>query len=372
MIASTYLTAEKKALPGKNVCLYDAARETNHFCHHPALGVFQGRLYAMWSNGRKGEDEIGQRVLYARSADGENWSAPRVLCEPFKGTRGPTTLTAAGFYAREEQLCAYVASYEYESLEPTFDKHGCSRLGSGCVRTALYALTSGDGESFSAPLNMNVPLCPNYGPRRLSSGRLLMTGNWAHAYTDDQSGLSGWTLRGFCPDALLPERPPRDDPSFFWKVSKAMGLSGALCEGAFVETADGVLHMLHRSYGPTLFESGSADGGEYWSLPEPATFPNGNSKFWLGRLPDGRYAYVGNPGPDSSRCPLVLSLSKDGLTFDMHYLIETEKTARKFPGIYKGGIYGYPDAAVFGGALYVVCSRWKEDILVRKIPLELV
>ena len=369
MISSTYLTAEKKTLSGGNVLLYDAALQKNHFCHHPALGVFKDRLYAMWSNGPDGEDEIGQRVLYEVSEDGENWSAPRVLTEAFEGERSLNTLTAAGFYAFGGRLTAYVGAYEYENLEPFYDAHGYARIGSSCVRTALYALTSEDGEHFSAPVSMGVPLCPNYGPRRLASGRLLMTGNWAHAYTDDESGLSGWTLRGFCPDELLPERPARDDPSFFHKVSAAMGLDGALCEGAFVQTPDGVLRMLHRSYRPILFESDSTDEGEHWSVPQKTDFPNGNAKFWLGRLPDGRYAYVGNPGPDTIRCPLVLSLSNDGLTFDTHYLIETEKTTRKFPGIYKGGMYGYPDAVVWRDALYVICSLWKEDILVRKIPL---
>ena len=371
MISSTYLTAEKTPLAGEKVCLYDANRETNHFCHHPALGVFNGKLYAMWSNGKDGEDEIGQRVLYAVSEDGVHFSAPRVLCEAFMGEKTPVTLTAAGFYAANGRVNAYVAAYEYEHLEAFKDKHGNARLGSGCVRTALYALTSADGETFSAPRSLGVPLCPNYGPQRLRSGRLLMTGNWAHAYTDDENGLTGWRLRGFCADESLLEQPVRDDPSYFWSVSKAMGLPGSLCEGAFIEDQDGALHMLYRGYGPVLYQTDSLDGGESWSYPEKTDFPNGNSKFWLGRLPDGRCVYIGNPGPDTDRCPLVLSLSEDGRAFTKHFLLETERVPRKFAGIYKGGMYGYPHAAVFQNALYVIYSLWKEDIIVQKISLDL-
>lgn len=369
-IQTTYVSGAGRPLAGQRICLYDAAHHRHHFCHHPALGTFRGRLYAMWSNSLEGEDEIGQRVLYAVSGDGLRWSEPRVLCEAFPGKRGPVTLTAAGFHTDGERLVAYVAAYEYADQSLTADKHGRTRRGSGCVDTACYALVSEDGEGFGVPQNLQLPLCPNFGPQRLRSGRLLMCGNWAHAYTDDPAGLTGWTLRGFCPEALLPERPARDDPSYFWQVSKAMGLPGALCEGAFLEETDGVLHMLHRSYGPSLFASDSLDGGESWSRPEATAFPNGNAKFFLGRLPDGRCAFVGNPGPDTSRCPLVLSLAEKDMRFTTHYLLESQPVSRKFDGIHKGGMYAYPHALVFDGALYVIYSVWKEDIRLARIPLE--
>ena len=370
-ICTTYADAPHMPLAGQRICLYDASHDQHHFCHHPALGSFRNRLYAMWSNGLEGEDEIGQRVLYAVSDDGLRWSEPMVLCEAFPGKQGPVTLTAAGFHTDGQRLVAYVAAYEYADQGVTADKHGRTRKGSGCVDTACYALVSEDGARFSAPQDLRLPLCPNFGPQRLQSGRLLMTGNWAHAYTDDPAGLTGWTLRGFCPEDMLPERPARDDPSYFWQVSKAMGLPGALCEGAFLQGPDGTLHMLHRSYGPCLFASDSADGGESWSRPVATAFPNGNAKFWLGRLPDGRYVFVGNPGPDTSRCPLVLSLAGEDMAFTAHYLLESQPVSRKFDGIHKGGMYAYPHALAFDGALYVIYSVWKEDIRLARVPLAL-
>ena len=367
-VRSTYPVAPHKTLEPEQSCLSDAALHPWHFCHHPALGVFRGRLYAMWSNGREGEDEIGQRVLYAVSADGKSWSAPKALCEAFYGVKGINTLTAAGFHVYDGVLTAYVGAYEYACMERLTDSHGFSRVGSQCVDTRLYALTSTDGETFSPPRDLGVALCPNYGPRKLKDGRLLMTGNWAHAYTDDPAGLRGWTLRGFCSDPSPLEEPVRDDPGYFWKVSSAMGFPNALCEGAFLE-ADGRIHMLHRSYGSILYESDSTDGGETWSVPEPTEIPNGNAKFWLGTLPDGRYIYIGNPGPGTSRCPLALSLAGEDMVFDTHALIESRPISRKFPGMYKGGMYGYPHAVVYEDGLYVIYSVWKEDIRIARVPL---
>ena len=368
-IYSDYLSASHEPLAGERTCLYDAALNEWRFCHHPALGAFGNRLFAMWSNGPNGEDELGQRVMYASSEDGRRWSTPRILCEAFEGRRMQRVLTAAGFHACGGKLAAYIGAYEYRSLEETTDRSGRTRQGRDCVETALYAMVTQDGEHFCAPMDLQVPICPNYGPQPLQSGRLLLTGNWAHAYTDDPFGLTGWTLRGFCRDTGLLEKPVRDDPSYFWRVSRAMGLEGALCEGAYLQGADGVIHMLHRSYGQWLFESDSADGGETWSHPEMTRFPNGNSKFFLGRLPDGRCIYIGNPALNADRCPLVLSIAEADMRFERHYLLESQPTRRKFNGFAKGGMYAYPHALCHGDSLYVIYSLWKEDVYVLRIPL---
>lgn len=371
-ISSSWLTAEKRVLEGTRSRLYDASEHEWHFCHHPALGVFNGRLYAMWSNGRVGEDEPGQRVLYAVTSDGDHWSAPQVLCASWPGSQGyEKTLTAVGFYAYEETLNAYIASYEYESYELVTDSQGNARNGKLCCNPMLYVMTSRDGEHWSEPQSLDLPLAVVCGPRKLRSGRLLMEGNWAHAYTDDPSGLSGWKFAGYCPDDVELEKPLRDDPTYFWKVAKAMNLEGHLCEGSFIEEKDGTLHMMYRStFRPLLlWQTDSTDGGEHWSLPEKTDFPNGESKFHMEQLPDGRWAYVGNPEQDMSRCPLVVSISEDdGMTFTRHYMIETERVSRKFPGLYKGGIYGYPHMTVYGDSLYVIYSIWKEDVAVHRIP----
>ena len=368
-IHSNYLSASHVPLACEKTCLYDAALNEWHFCHHPALGVLGDKLFAMWSNGPEGEDEPGQRVMYAVSEDGRRWSDPQILCEAFYGKKMRNVLTAAGFHTYGNKLIAYMGAYEYRTMDEISDRSGMKRYGKDCVETNLYALVTEDGEHFSGPLDLKVPICPNYGPQSLRSGRLLLTGNWAHAYTDDPFGLKGWTLRGFCPDAELLEMPVRDDPTYFWSVSRAMGLKGSLCEGAYLQDEEDVIHMLYRSYGQWLFESDSADGGEHWSYPEITQFPNGNSKFFLGRLPDGRSIFIGNPTLNSDRYPLVLSVADGGMHFDKHYLLESQPTRRKFSGFAKGGMYAYPHALCKDNSLYIIYSLWKEDIYLLKIPI---
>ncbi|MDL2318599.1 exo-alpha-sialidase [Eubacteriales bacterium OttesenSCG-928-A19] len=343
---------------------YVAGEDNWHFCHHPEIGVFQGRLYAMWSNAPSGEDEVGQRILYAWSEDGVSWSPPGVLAAGVPAEPG-AALTAAGWLDRGDSLLAYFAAYAYESEAPRTDGRGVTRPGDNIVRTNLYCAQTTDGLHFSEPQSLNLPLCPNIGPQRTASGRLIISGNWAHAYSDDPRGDGQWQLRGYA-DGRTKETS--DDPDAFWRVAREMNLP-SICEGAFYQTDDGVLHMLHRSYGPHLYESRSVDDGEHWSVPVETGFTDSNTKFHLGRLPDGRFYYLGSPVPGSGRVPLVLSLSEDGVAFDRHFILADRRVARKYPGYAKGGLYGYPHSVLHGGHLYVVCSICKEDIAVFKIDV---
>ena len=376
-IASTFLTAQPKPLNGGRLLLYDAAKQDWHYCHHAAVCVFQDRLYAVWSNGKDDEDQPGQRILYSSTADGECWEKPQILCSAFAGQYGyDTVLTACGFHTYGKQMNIYFSSYEYKTSTRK-DRYNPGTPGYGCHNTQLYVMTTEDGKVFSAPQALGIPVCPVCGPRRLSSGRLLMAGSFLHAWTDDPAGLSGWKTGNFCPEGFQLPEPVTDDPTYCRTASITIGLPAVMCEGTFIEDTDGAIHMLYRAdMRPDgedcrcLWQSDSTDGGEHWSMPVRTDFPNGRSKVCIGQLPDGRFYYLGNPGPDLSRCPLVLSLSKDGFVFDTHYLLDTEKTKIKFPGIYKGNSnYAYPHAAVWRDALYIIYSVHKEDIAVQRISL---
>jgi len=98
--------------------------------------------------------------------------------------------------------------------------------------------------------------------------------------------------------------------------------------------------------------------------PVRTSFSDNATKFDFGRLPDGRFYYVGCPSPEPRwlRSPLVLSLSRDGVHFTKHYIIADEPYKMKYPAHYKGGEYGYPSTLVRDGYLYVVVSRQKEAI----------
>src|SRR3974390_316088 len=82
------------------------------YSHHGHLAFFNGRFYAMWSNGRTTEDQPGQRVLIATSADFRNWARPQPLIDTVRDANGnEQVLTAVGFRQNGGLLVAYVASF---------------------------------------------------------------------------------------------------------------------------------------------------------------------------------------------------------------------------------------------------------------------
>lgn len=324
------------------------------YSHHAHLTWFQGRFHAIWSNGREHEDQPGQRVLWSTSADFEHWTTPHVLGEPGLMADGTErVLTAGGWHQFDGTLVAYYGDY-----------------GPHKETTRLMALTTTDGEQWSQPMDVGIPVCPNHGPQRTASGRLILTGNISFPYTDDPRGLSGWKMSGIYPPSM---NTTPDDPAAFWPVAAGQKWPAALCEGAFYQTDDGVLHMLLRATGPgfryRLWVSESTDNGASWSEPAETAFSDCNAKFHLGRLPDSRFYYVGNPlaGP---RLPLVCSTSRDGLTFDHHWVLGDEATKPRRPGRAKGGEYGYPHTLLHDGSLYVIISRQKEAVCVLRVGLD--
>jgi hypothetical protein len=316
------------------------------YSHHQSVTVFNHRLYAIWSSSERDEDSPGQRVMYSYLED-TGWVRPRILFQPDIEADGRLrVLTAGGFNEHDGTLVAYAGDYSVDRKS-----------------TRLLARTTQDGKTWTEVRDLHVPVCPNHGPQRTSNGRLIIAGNTAFPYTDDPAGLTGWKMSGIYPAAA---ENFQDNPGTFWEVAKDLHLSN-LCEGAFYQTDDGILHMLLRSTGSTwpppsfhLWESRSADQGETWDKPRETDFTNTDSKFHFGRLPDGRYYCVGNP-VRAGRNPLVLSLSRDGVHFDEHYLLGDERYKRRFDGGAKGGDYSYPHSMVYDGRLYVIVARQKEE-----------
>lgn len=322
--------------------------------HHPAIIHFKDRFIAIWSNGLIDEDSPGQRVVYATSTDFVHWSKPEVLASPQKFKDTLTVLTASGLYQYKGTLVAYYGEYT---------KHR--------QNTHLWAKTSTDGIHWSSPIDMHVPLIPNHGPEATKSGRLIISGNFMFPYTDDPKGISGWKLSSFYPDSLYTQ----DNSAAFYAPAAKLGLP-PLCEGSFFETDDHVLHMLLRVTGKgwkgRLWLTESRNKSQSWSRPVETAFSDNDSKFHFGRLPDKRFYYVGIPDTlhHYARNPLVLSLSKNGETFDRNYIIADELYHLKKEGLWKGGQYGYPHTIIYNGYMYVIISRQKEAIETLRFSLD--
>ncbi len=338
------------------------------YSHHPSIVWHRGRYYAMWSNGRRDEDAPGQRILYCRSADFRHWTSPRPLVDSLEGNHGEWVLTAAGFHSHGERLVAYFGQYGYQAGaegnggRPSGDSHH--------EHVRLKAIVSEEGENWSEILDLGMPVVPNQPPVATRAGRLILCGNTAFPFTDNASGLTGWRLAGIYPKEMGADF--FDDSEGFQRVRERAGWPVGLCEGSFYQTDDGVLHLLLRSGTDRLWVTESSDEGETWSAPAPTAFTDTVAKFHFGRLPDGRFYYVGNPDPKYSgkRNPLVLSLSNDGIRFDRHWVLADQDYAVKFPGMYKGGAYAYPHCLVHDNHLCVIVSVGKESVLVLRVPLE--
>ncbi len=336
--------------------------QTWTYSHHASIAFFRGEFYAMWSNGRVNEDDVGQRILFSKSADGKCWSDPQPLYEsPADGS----TLTAAGWYAHDGILNAYAGRYRYHGVtnangsRPEGDLHHDG--------TTLLCKTTSDGVSWSEPIDLHVPIIPNQGPQKLSNGRLLICGNVTMPYTDDLSGLAKWKVGGLAP---CPVSGLQDDSEGFWIHQKMRGDEYGICEGSYFEMKDRIRMLFRNARGKWLLSAESTDFGETWSAPSQTEFTDNNSKFYCMRLSDGRYAIISNPDQKGPRCPLAISLSDDGERFSKRDLIATEPIPRRHEGMYKGGIYGYPHAIEREGMLYVICSVNKEDIYLFRIPVE--
>ncbi len=354
-------------LAGERRLVHEPAAEWT-YSHHPHLAFFKGRYHLIWSSGRVNEDDLGQRVLTASSADFRTWTAPRVLADSQTGTTSERVLTAAGLYASSAGLAAYIGQYEYDSaslvegVRPRGDARHC--------HTGCQIWLTPDGESWRPIGAVGLPIVPNHGPQAIAGGRLILVGNVMFPFTDDPTGLTGWRAAGLFPPELAAEVV--DDSEGFQTLQARLGWPVSLCEGAFYQTGDGRLHMLLRcGTGRRLWLSESSDRGQTWSPPRPTEFTDNQAKFHFGRLPDGRHYYVGNPDADPhwGRHRLVLSLSEDGCRFDRHFVIADEPFTMKRPGLHKGGQYGYPHSLVHDGALLVACTRQKEAVEVFRIKL---
>jgi hypothetical protein len=344
--------AARPAVEG--VMLFEPTENDWKYSHHQSVTAFQGQMFAIWSNGLRDEDSPGQRVMYAVRNTAGQWSRPRILFQPEIQADGRLRiLTAGGFHQYQGTLVAYAGDYSIDRKS-----------------TRLLARTSRDGDRWSEVRDLHVPICPNHGPQATASGRLIIAGNTAMPYTDDPAGLAGWKMTGIYPAAL---EPFQDNPSTFWPVAKRMHWPN-LCEAAFYQTDDGVLHVLFRSTGlpasgrPWLWESRSNDNGATWTAPLETAMSNTDTKFHFGRLPDGRFYCVSNP-IGNGRTPLVLSISRDGVAFDRHFILGEKHYQKRFEGGCKGGQYGYPHTLVYEGHLYVIVSREKEAVELLRVAL---
>lgn len=364
-------TEKEPIIPHTEKRLIFAGNTSAGYNHHACMAVFNGKFFSAWSSSPNNEDDCGQRIMMSVSESFDKWCEPFPVIDSMKGEYSDAVLLAGGMAVFQNTLYLYFGYYEYAkedvrengTLRPLAENdsyHNRTRAGFVCTK---------DGENWSKPEFLNIPAVPNHAPSPLNNGRLLMPCSILYPYSDDKSGVGEYRFAGIYGDSFG-DKAPYDDSVSVEMVTKKMGWNVPLiCEGSFFQTDDGVIHMMLRSNSDQLWCAESSDNAESWSAPFKTEFTDDKSKFHFGRLPDGRFYYVGNCVPGKGRMPLMLCVSEDGENFDKHYILRNEPYEKKYSGLYKNGVYGYPVSLIYDGYLYIVYSKRKEAIEVTRVAL---
>lgn len=82
----------------------------NHYNHGVVLFPFKGYLYAQWQSSQKDEDAPDTKVMYSRSSDGREWSAPMELTQVWdNGIK-----TSGGWWSYNDTLVAFLGVWPHD------------------------------------------------------------------------------------------------------------------------------------------------------------------------------------------------------------------------------------------------------------------
>jgi hypothetical protein len=307
----------------------------NYLAHH------DGQFWAMWSDGPGIEDRVGQRVKFATSPDGLNWSTPQFLTpippnsgpdSPHYGTRTDKGMRwiSRGFWKRDGELIALAsldeaAGFFGPSLELRafrFDKASSEWRNAGLI--------------FDNTINNFPPLKLRTGDWMMSRRMFDYKTSGVHFLVGGVKSLGDWQSFPVLGSAseLKAEEPD------WWILPD--------------NTLAAVFRDNRRS--GFLYRAFSTDDGRTWSTPVKTNFPDATSKISGLRLRDGRYVLISNPNP-KKRDPLTLAISDDGLVFTkMLYLV--------------GGRHiDYPHVIEHEGSLFIAFAGGKQSVEVLKVKL---
>jgi hypothetical protein len=382
-ITNRWGQAKTTKLDLEEVCVFRGRTGAAYNQHHQVLAD-RGRLYVSWSDGIVNEDNPGQRMLVSFSDDGgTTWTSEEQISSPCP--EPSSTYTAMGIRAYRNLLIAYYGHYGYTDLALKQHEMLLTHVGAKFANDSTQwahrdsftsvRISKDRGATWGTPIRIIDNFVPNLRPFPTRSGRLIIPGNITFPYTDDRAGTRDWKHAG------LPRLPKWtvDDPEGFHKACYVRGDRRNYCEASFFQTDDGIIHMMLRTdpiapnqHDGLLAVTESADDGKTWSEPVMTSYTDCSCRFQFGRLPDGRFFGLSCPAPRGGRTPMVLATSKDGITFDRHYVLGDlpSNTKPRIPGGDKDrGPYGYPSCDIADGKMYVVYSRHKEDIYFMKLEL---
>jgi hypothetical protein len=337
---SEHVVVSDVRAPGKSTNSVD--KSAGGVNQHNYLAWHDGKFWIMWSDGPGVEDRVGQRVKFATSPDGLQWSPPRDLTgyppesdpgSPHFGTRTNQgkRYIARGFWQRNGELIALVSLDEAAGF-----------FGPG-LELKTFRYDSKDDRWIDAGIVMKNAI-NNFPPKRIRSGEWLMSRR-KHDYKT--TGV----------DFFVGGSKSIDD----WHSYPVFGSASELTaeEPEWWALPDGNLCAVFRDNRKSgfLFRSFSTDDGRTWSKPVRTNFPDATSKVCGVRLQDGRYVLISNANP-KKRDPLTIAISDDGLVFSKLFRLA-------------GGRHvDYPHVIEHDNHLYIAFSGGKQSVEVLKVRID--
>jgi hypothetical protein len=328
--------------------VFKAQAGSAQYNHGAVLFAFNNELFIQWQSSQQDEDAPETKILYSRSKNGRDWSAPQTLVS----ARSNALVTNGGWWSYGDTLIAFINVWP-NGLQPK----------AGYVEY----IASKDAIHWSAPQRLlndeNKPVngIIEQDLKQLPNGRILTAIHHQPGliakpfYTDDKKGISGWT-QGTMEN--LPHQP---------------GISRELEPSWFLnKNANPVMVFRDQASSFTILASTSEDNGKIWSTPTTTNMPDSRAKQSAGNLPDGRAFLINNPSGNKNRTPLTITLSNNGQKFDCAYLLrgEAELPPMLFAGKYKRIGYSYPKSIVWNNHVWISYAVNKEDIEVTSVPVE--
>lgn len=348
MLAGPWVPADTHTIEFENLpripsqlAVVSDVRDSDGVNQHNYLVHYDGKYWAMWSDGPGVEDRVGQRVKFATSPDALTWTEPEYLTpvppnsapdSPLYNTRSKDGYRwiSRGFWVRDGELLALAsldeaAGFFGESLE---------------IHAFRHDKDAGQWTDLGVVYDNAIN---NFPPKIIPTGEWMMSrrtfDRHVHFLVGGVTAFNEWQsypVVFYGDEELAAEEP------YWWQLP------------------DRNLMALFRDNNRSgyLFRSFSTDNGRTWSPPVKTNFPDATSKFNGLQMSDGRYVLVSNANPEK-RDPLVLSLSDDGMAFTkMGYLT--------------GGRWiDYPHVIEHGGHLLVAFAGWKKQSCeVLKIKIE--
>ena len=230
-----------------------------------------GRLWACWYGGGKGEDGDNYVLLVSSSDAGKTWTKP-LLAIDIPGT--VRAFDPSMWTDPDGKVWLFWA--QGDGIKGIWDGRG-----------GVWAMTTGTPDRADAVWSAPQRLCDGImmcKPIADSKGRWLLPS-------------AVWNINPDHPDRTLPRGAHVIASEDKGKTWSSLGHSivpkqdATFDEHNIVEMKDGTFWLLHRTkYG--IGESRTTDGGKTWSEPVPSIYSHPSSRFFIRRLQSGNLLFV--------------------------------------------------------------------------------